>query len=131
LAFYFGCGLVKFLSVGMCVSEATQFLSFVAGYNVDVYVEYFLSGCGTVLLEYADSVCIGGFLDGGGCLLGGFVNFGEEFWRGVEDVFVVFFGDDEGVSSGEGIYVQESHDIVVFVDCASWGFFLRNFAEDA
>jgi hypothetical protein len=72
-----------------------------SGHYVDMQVKNFLSSHFSVLLEYADSVGFGGFLHGDCGSFGDFVHVGEEFLRDVENVSVVFFRYDEGMSFAE------------------------------
>ena len=60
-------------------------------------MRYVLVGGFSVLLDYADSVCVCGFFDGYGYLFGDSVNIGVEFLWDIKNVFVVCFRYDESV----------------------------------
>lgn len=67
--------------------------------HMHMQVEYVLS-CGfAVLLDDADAVCVGGFFDGEGNLLGNFVDLALQGFGDVKYVHAVCFRYDECVSN--------------------------------
>ncbi len=81
-------------------------------------VKDFLPRSGAVLLNDADAVCFYGCFDCGSDFFGDPVCLGKQFLGGVEYVFVVRFGYDEGVAFAYGSDIHESQNLLVFVDDA-------------
>ena len=109
---YLGCNLFQALpSHSGNLAETRHLLSLEPGDDVDVQVEYVLASGSAVLLDYAYAVGAGGFFCSSGYSLGDLVNLSQQFFRRVEDVFVMLFRDDKRVPFTCGSDIHEGEDL--------------------